>query len=85
MVGCDAGILAELWLDMARQDYRQTLREATLPLFCLYGERSRLYRPALAAAMAATAAACCRPGWGPARLSGWAANVACTRLAIFIG
>ncbi|UZN48604.1 alpha/beta hydrolase [Cupriavidus cauae] len=53
MAGCDAGVLAELWLDMARQDYRQTLREATLPLFCLYGERSRLYRPALAAAMAA--------------------------------
>lgn len=53
MTGCDAGALAELWLDMARQDYRPTLREATVPLFCLFGERSRLYRPALAAATAA--------------------------------
>lgn len=53
MTGCDAGVLAELWLDMARQDYRTVLREATLPLFCLYGERSRLYRPPLAAATAA--------------------------------
>jgi len=53
MACCDAGALAELWLDMSRQDYRQTLREATVPLFCLYGERSRLYRPPLAAAMAA--------------------------------
>lgn len=53
MVGCDAGILAELWLDMARQDYRPMLREAAVPLFCLYGERSRLYGPPLAAATAA--------------------------------
>ncbi|WP_253281348.1 alpha/beta fold hydrolase [Cupriavidus sp. HPC(L)] len=53
MLGCDAGVLAELWLDMARQDYRPMLREATVPLFCLYGERSRLYRPPLAAATAA--------------------------------
>ncbi|MCG5261679.1 alpha/beta fold hydrolase [Cupriavidus gilardii] len=53
MMGCDAGVLAELWLDMSRQDYRPMLRAATMPLFCLYGERSRLYRPALAAATAA--------------------------------
>ncbi len=53
MTGCDAGVLAELWLDMARQDYRPVLREAALPLFCVYGERSRLYRPPLAAATAA--------------------------------
>lgn len=53
MTGCDAGVLAELWLDMARQDYRPTLREAAVPLFCLYGERSRLYRPPLAAATVA--------------------------------
>lgn len=53
MMGCDAGVLAELWLDMARQDYRPTLRGASLPLFCLYGERSRLYRPPLAAATVA--------------------------------
>ncbi|MCP2775363.1 alpha/beta hydrolase, partial [Salmonella enterica subsp. enterica serovar Typhimurium] len=37
----------------ARQDYRPMLREATVPLFCLYGERSRLYWPPLAAATAA--------------------------------
>lgn len=44
---CDAAALAALWEDMARQDFREALRAATLPLFHLYGERSRLYAPAV--------------------------------------
>ncbi|WP_427309981.1 alpha/beta fold hydrolase [Cupriavidus sp. H39] len=42
---CDAAALAGLWEDMARQDFRETLRAARLPLFHLYGEASRLYAP----------------------------------------
>ncbi|SPA16255.1 putative Alpha/beta hydrolase [Cupriavidus taiwanensis] len=44
---CDAAALASLWEDMARQDFRDTLRAARLPLFHLYGESSRLYAPAV--------------------------------------
>ncbi|MCY1562130.1 hypothetical protein D9M68_994840 [compost metagenome] len=32
---------------MARQDFRDTLRAARLPLFHLYGEASRLYAPSV--------------------------------------
>lgn len=48
--GCDAATLAALWEDMARQDFRDTLRAARLPLFHLYGAASRLYAPAVALA-----------------------------------
>lgn len=44
---CDAAALASLWEDMARQDFRDTLRGARLPLFHLYGEASRLYAPSV--------------------------------------
>jgi pimeloyl-ACP methyl ester carboxylesterase len=44
---CEAGTLAALWEDMARQDFRATLRTARLPLFHLYGEASRLYAPSV--------------------------------------
>lgn len=44
---CDAAALASLWEDMARQDFRDTLRTARLPLFHLYGEASRLYAPSV--------------------------------------
>ncbi|SOY44897.1 alpha/beta fold hydrolase [Cupriavidus taiwanensis] len=44
---CDAAALASLWEDMARQDFRDTLRGAGLPLFHLYGEASRLYAPSV--------------------------------------
>lgn len=44
---CAPAALASLWEDMARQDYRPALRQARLPLFHLYGERSRLYAPAV--------------------------------------
>ncbi|MFS8975436.1 alpha/beta hydrolase [Cupriavidus necator] len=47
---CDAVTLAALWEDMARQDFRATLRTAALPLFHLYGEASRLYAPAVGTA-----------------------------------
>ena len=47
---CDAETLASLWEDMARQDFRDTLRAARLPLFHLYGEASRLYAPAVGTA-----------------------------------
>jgi len=50
---CDPAALAALWQDMARQDLRQALREARLPLLLLHGECSRLYGPAVAAAVAA--------------------------------
>ncbi|UDM51767.1 alpha/beta fold hydrolase [Cupriavidus sp. MP-37] len=44
---CDATVLAGLWEDMARQDFRDTLRAARLPLFHLYGAASRLYAPSV--------------------------------------
>ena len=44
---CEAATLAALWEDMARQDFRDTLRLARLPLFHLYGEASRLYAPSV--------------------------------------
>ncbi|MDQ0139445.1 alpha/beta fold hydrolase [Cupriavidus necator] len=47
---CDAATLASLWVDMARQDFRETLRAARLPLFHLYGEASRLYAPSVGVA-----------------------------------
>ncbi|MGH8785441.1 MAG: alpha/beta fold hydrolase [Cupriavidus necator] len=47
---CDAAALASLWEDMARQDFRETLRGTGRPLFHLYGEASRLYAPAVGAA-----------------------------------
>jgi pimeloyl-ACP methyl ester carboxylesterase len=47
---CDAAALAGLWEDMARQDFRDTLRAARLPLFHLYGEASRLYAPSVGVA-----------------------------------
>lgn len=51
--GCDPLALASLWRDMAAQDLRQALRHARLPLLLLHGERSRLYGPAVAAAVGA--------------------------------
>ncbi|WP_354684487.1 alpha/beta hydrolase [Cupriavidus necator] len=50
---CDPATLAALWEDMARQDFRAALQAATLPLFHLYGEASRLYAPAVGAAIRA--------------------------------
>jgi len=50
---CDPAALAALWQDMARQDLRQVLRDARLPVLLLHGECSRLYGPAVAAAVAA--------------------------------
>ncbi|AGW90983.1 MULTISPECIES: alpha/beta fold hydrolase [Cupriavidus] len=47
---CDAAALAAQWEDMARQDFRATLRTAALPLFHLYGAASRLYAPAVGTA-----------------------------------
>jgi len=47
---CDAEALAALWEDMARQDFRETLRGTGRPLFHLYGGASRLYAPAVGAA-----------------------------------
>ncbi len=47
MARCDPPTLASLWEDMARQDFRPALRAARVPLFHLYGERSRLYAPAV--------------------------------------
>ena len=44
---CAPDTLAALWQDMARQDFRAVLRAARRPLFHLYGERSRLYAPAV--------------------------------------
>ncbi|MGO4328685.1 alpha/beta fold hydrolase [Cupriavidus sp. 2TAF22] len=44
---CAPQALASLWEDMARRDYRQTLAQTGVPLFHLYGERSRLYAPAV--------------------------------------
>ncbi|WP_232346233.1 alpha/beta fold hydrolase [Cupriavidus sp. USMAA2-4] len=48
---CDPLALSSLWRDMAAQDLRQALRHARLPLLLLHGERSRLYGPAMAAAV----------------------------------
>lgn len=50
MSRCDPETLAALWEDMARQDCRPLLRAARVPLFHLYGERSRLYAPPVGAA-----------------------------------
>ncbi|MDE2203211.1 MAG: alpha/beta hydrolase [Burkholderiaceae bacterium] len=44
---CSPDTLAALWQDMARQDFRAVLQAARWPLFHLYGERSRLYAPAV--------------------------------------